>query len=368
MAGARGRIAGWVARYLPLELLGTASAIAGAWVSFEASGSLIVAAVVGTIAEGVGYYALALARAGQLHEARRMAAVAVQIAQKSGRRERAGLFESATAVWEAIYGNAAAAKRSATRALELGRGGREVEYAAAFAVALAGDLPQSRALAGILAREFPEDTSVQSMYLPALRALFSLNAPSPDAAAAIQALQTASRYDLALAGLDHDVRADLRVGADVLAPHGDAVEPRLDDGVVVDGDLVTRDVLRCADHVHAVATPGTGGSRIHRHVVEEAEPHGRFPGGMVAGGTDIAEGPIAFPAEHHVHGPHHRAGGMAGGMQRGRVHHGVRIDAHMALQRRVRLDAVHVDQRNMHEAINLGIDNGQSRFSDSQSR
>jgi len=142
--------------------------------------------------------ALALARSGQLQDARRLAAVAVQIAQKSGRRERAGLFEAATAVWEAFYGNAAAARQSATRALELGRGGREVDYAAAFALALAGDLPQSRALAQDLAREFPEDTSVQFMYLPTLRALFSLNRPAPDAAAAIHALQTASRYDLAL--------------------------------------------------------------------------------------------------------------------------------------------------------------------------
>ncbi len=142
--------------------------------------------------------ALALARSGQLREARRMAAVAVQIAQRSGRRERAGLFEAATAVWEAFSGNAAAARQSAARALELGRGGREVEYAAAFALALAGDLPQSRALAQELGREFPEDTSVQFMYLPALRALFSLHSPAPDAAAAIQALQTASRYDLAL--------------------------------------------------------------------------------------------------------------------------------------------------------------------------
>jgi hypothetical protein len=36
------------------------------------------------------------------------------------------------------------------------------------------------------------------MYLPTLRALFALNTPAPDAAAAIQALQIASRYDLAL--------------------------------------------------------------------------------------------------------------------------------------------------------------------------
>jgi len=73
-----------------------------------------------------------------------------------------------------------------------------VDYAAAFALALSGDLPQSRALAEDLAREFPEDTFVQSMYLPILRALFALNAR--DASAAIQELQIASRYDLALGG------------------------------------------------------------------------------------------------------------------------------------------------------------------------
>src|SRR5688572_10987311 len=145
--------------------------------------------------------ALALARSGRLQDARQMAAVAVQLAEKTGRGERAGMFEAATAVWEGFYGNAAAARQSAVRALALGRGGREVDYAAAFALALAGDLPQSRALAGELAREFPEDTSVQFMYLPALRALFSLNTPTPDAAAAIQALQAASRYDLALGRL-----------------------------------------------------------------------------------------------------------------------------------------------------------------------
>jgi serine/threonine protein kinase/tetratricopeptide (TPR) repeat protein len=141
---------------------------------------------------------LALARSGRLQDARRMSAFPVEIAQRSGRRERAGLFEAATAVWEGFYGNAAAARQSATKALELGRG-RDVDYAAAFALALSGDLPQSRALAEDLAREFPEDTSVQFMYLPTLRALFSLN--THDAAAAIQALQTATRYDLALGGV-----------------------------------------------------------------------------------------------------------------------------------------------------------------------
>ncbi len=139
--------------------------------------------------------ALALARAGRLQEARQLSAVPVEIAQQAGRRERAGMFEAAHAVWEAFFGHAPAAKQSARRALELGQF-REVDYAAAFALALAGDLPQARALAEYLAREFPEDTSVQFMYLPALRGLFAINAGDP--AAAIQALQIASRYDLAL--------------------------------------------------------------------------------------------------------------------------------------------------------------------------
>src|SRR6185503_10587879 len=102
--------------------------------------------------------ALALARSGRLQDARRMAAVPVAIAERADRRERAGLFEAGRAVWEAFYGNAAAARQGAARALEFARGGREVDYAAAFALALAGDLPQSRTLAQVLAREFPEDT------------------------------------------------------------------------------------------------------------------------------------------------------------------------------------------------------------------
>jgi eukaryotic-like serine/threonine-protein kinase len=142
--------------------------------------------------------ALALARAGQLQDAKRMWAVAVDIAQAAGQRERAALFDAATAAAEAFYGDKSAAQQRATKVLELARG-RDVEYAAAFALALAGDVTRSRALADDLAKNFPEDTSVQYMYLPTLRALFSLSAG--DAATALQSLQSASRFDLALGGL-----------------------------------------------------------------------------------------------------------------------------------------------------------------------
>ena len=142
--------------------------------------------------------ALRLARSARLQEARRTAAIAVAIPKQSRRLERAAMFEAATAVWEAFYGNAAAAREKATTALALGRG-REVDYAAAFALAVSGNVSRSRALADDLARDYPEDTSVQFMYLPTLRALSALNAG--DAAAAIESLQAASRYDLALGGI-----------------------------------------------------------------------------------------------------------------------------------------------------------------------
>ena len=105
------------------------------------------------------------------------------------------MFDVATAVWEAFYGRAAAARQKVTTALDLARG-RDVDYAAAFALALSGDVSRARALADDLSRDYPEDTSVQYMYLPTLRGLFSLNAH--DAAAAIQTLQAASRFDLGM--------------------------------------------------------------------------------------------------------------------------------------------------------------------------
>jgi len=50
------RLASWVRRYLPSEIVGTiASLVAAIW-AFTASDSLVVAAVAATLAEGIGFY------------------------------------------------------------------------------------------------------------------------------------------------------------------------------------------------------------------------------------------------------------------------------------------------------------------------
>jgi eukaryotic-like serine/threonine-protein kinase len=141
--------------------------------------------------------ALVLARSGQMREARRMWERGIALAQQAGNRERAAVYEAAEAVCEAHFGNRAAAKERARAALELGKG-RDVEYAAAFALALSGDFAGSQKLAADLEKRFPEDTPVQFEYLPTLRALSALAHRTP--LDAVERLQRAVPYDFALPG------------------------------------------------------------------------------------------------------------------------------------------------------------------------
>jgi tetratricopeptide (TPR) repeat protein len=99
---------------------------------------------------------LAAVRAGQLRRARTLAREAVDVAEGLGQRETAAAYESAAAVWEAFSGNRSAARQRATTAQGLSNG-RDVSYASAFALALAGDITRSEALANDLERQRPID-------------------------------------------------------------------------------------------------------------------------------------------------------------------------------------------------------------------
>jgi DNA-binding winged helix-turn-helix (wHTH) protein/Tfp pilus assembly protein PilF len=137
--------------------------------------------------------AFALAYSGHLQEARRMSRRAVELAQQSGQRERAALWEIGSAVREAFFENAPEARRSTIAALALSKD-REVEYGAAIALALSGDFSRSQILGNDLEKRFPEDTSVRFSYMPALRAILALNHGEP--ARAIELLQVAVPHEL----------------------------------------------------------------------------------------------------------------------------------------------------------------------------
>jgi len=141
--------------------------------------------------------AMTMAYRGRLKEAARLSDRAVSLSLQAGLRERASLFEGARAAWSALFGIREEGQRNAVGALSLYRS-RDADYGPAFALALLHDPAQAHKMEADLAQRYPEDTSVQFSYLPALRALESLN--QRDAAKALEGTQVGAPYDLAVPG------------------------------------------------------------------------------------------------------------------------------------------------------------------------
>jgi eukaryotic-like serine/threonine-protein kinase len=137
--------------------------------------------------------AFALAYSGHLQESKKWSENAISLAQQAGHRERAALYETKAALWEAFFGNASMAKKTAIAALAVARN-REDRFGAALALAMSGDASQAQSLASDLEKDFPEDTSVRFDYLPAVRA--SLALVHGDPAKAIEVLQVTAPYDI----------------------------------------------------------------------------------------------------------------------------------------------------------------------------
>ena len=143
--------------------------------------------------------ALVAAQAGRLKDADRLSRRAMDLAQGAGAKERAGTWLAAQAVWNGFFGNDAEASQRAEKALSLATG-RDLEYAAAFAFALAHDFSRSQALASELDKAYPEDTQVQFGYLPALRGLAAIGGKAPQKA--IDLLQANIAYEFGVPPLD----------------------------------------------------------------------------------------------------------------------------------------------------------------------
>jgi len=130
---------------------------------------------------------------GHLGKARELYDRAVASAQRADSTEAAADDESDAALMEALFGNESVALRQARSALELSTGS-DAQYRAAVSLSLAGDLARAQSIADSLNRRFPEDTIVQLLYLPALRAQVWLGRHEP--AKAVEALKPALAYDL----------------------------------------------------------------------------------------------------------------------------------------------------------------------------
>jgi tetratricopeptide (TPR) repeat protein len=139
--------------------------------------------------------ATVLAHSGRWQLARAGIRQAMNLSLQMHQPERAAMFQAGAAVRAALFGLTVEARQNAGAALELSTS-RDVEYGAAFALAVSGDDAASQVLARDLEKRFPEDTCVKFTYLPVHRALMSLHGGDP--AGAIEHLRVAEPYDLAL--------------------------------------------------------------------------------------------------------------------------------------------------------------------------
>jgi DNA-binding winged helix-turn-helix (wHTH) protein/tetratricopeptide (TPR) repeat protein len=139
--------------------------------------------------------------AGQVSRARDLFRRAVASAERADEKETAALYQADAAQWEALLGFTAEARERARAALSAWRG-RDVEYSAAWGLALANKEPDEQAeianLADDLAKRFPEDTLVRFNYLPTLRTQIALNRGFPSQA--IEELEASAPYELGTPG------------------------------------------------------------------------------------------------------------------------------------------------------------------------
>jgi DNA-binding winged helix-turn-helix (wHTH) protein/tetratricopeptide (TPR) repeat protein len=141
--------------------------------------------------------ALTAADRGQIRLARQFLRKATELAISVGQPERAAGYESGFAGDEALFGYPKEAIRDATEALQVSRA-RDVEYTAALAFGLAGDVKQSDALRKDLHDRFPEDTVVNRIYLPVLSAVLAMG--RGNANEAVEDLQVATTGEMAMVG------------------------------------------------------------------------------------------------------------------------------------------------------------------------
>jgi tetratricopeptide (TPR) repeat protein len=133
---------------------------------------------------------------GRLGKARELSRQAIERARRSDEKEPAALWQANAAIREALFGNADAARQNAAAAVALAPGSRDAESQAALAYALAGDVAHAQSLADDLAKRFPQDTVVQSVRLPTIRA--QIETGRKNAARSIELLQAAVPYELGM--------------------------------------------------------------------------------------------------------------------------------------------------------------------------
>ncbi|MFZ3331067.1 MAG: protein kinase [Candidatus Acidiferrales bacterium] len=133
---------------------------------------------------------------GKLGKARELSRQDIESASRSEEKEPAALWRANAAIREALFGNTDAARQNAAAAAAFAVGDRDAEAQAALAYALAGDAAHAQLLVDDLAKRFPQDTVMQSVWLPTIRA--QIETGRKNAGRGIELLQAAVPYELGM--------------------------------------------------------------------------------------------------------------------------------------------------------------------------
>jgi len=133
---------------------------------------------------------------GQVRRARAYNQRAIMSAERADEKETAKVYQAYEALTEAFLGYRQEARRRLA-AFHHSTGGPDMQYDVALTLALTGDTSRAAAMVEHMAKAFPEDTVVQFLYLPILRAQLALS--QHDAAKAIEILQAATPFELSIA-------------------------------------------------------------------------------------------------------------------------------------------------------------------------
>ena len=134
------------------------------------------------------------AYAGHLGKARDLTRRSVDSAIRADSKENGAIWEEIAAQREAAFGNFTNATQAAKDGLKLVPGSRAVEAEAALAFAMSGAAGRAESLAQNLNKRFLQDTQMQSVWLPSVKAQLALR--QHDSALALKFLQIGKPIEL----------------------------------------------------------------------------------------------------------------------------------------------------------------------------
>jgi eukaryotic-like serine/threonine-protein kinase len=131
---------------------------------------------------------------GQWRKAQELSPRAIGLTARGDTKEIAARYATEQALRGAVFGDCRQARIDATQGLKLARGRASLPHAA-LALGLCGEANQARPLMEELTKHYPEDTIINSIWLPVIHAARELQ--RGNVAKAIEQLQAASRYEAA---------------------------------------------------------------------------------------------------------------------------------------------------------------------------